>query len=236
MTFLLTGARVVGPPVLLCAIALLWAVDLGRYRRIPWRATIHLLACSAGFVAGLFFFFTIGQAFSGLGFAKFTGEPFSALTDPAQETLLVVPAQLMAWHLPRLAAGILAFLLIVLFQPGFLLPTLICELRHMARRGASPAQTLMIGASIAGIAAVFLIQAPGHSHFTFLQYSNICLSILGAQGAQRILSRDAWLNAGGGARGLMAATLASVGLLSWSCNSLNSRLHRSTGSAGVARR
>ena len=105
LAFLLTGARVVGPPVLLCAIALLWAVDIGRYRRIPWRTTIHLLACGAGFAAGLFFFFTIGQAFSGLGFASFTGEPFSALTDPAREALLVLPAQLMAWHLPRLAGG-----------------------------------------------------------------------------------------------------------------------------------
>jgi hypothetical protein len=50
-------------------------------------ATIHLLACGAGFIAGLFFFFTIGQAFSGLGFASFTGEPFSALTDPVRDAL-----------------------------------------------------------------------------------------------------------------------------------------------------
>ena len=213
LAFLLTGARVVGSPVLLCAIALLWAVDIGRYRRIPWRATIHLLACGAGFAAGLFFFFTIGQAFSGLGFASFTGEPFSALTDPVRETLFVLPAQLMAWHVPRLPAGMLAFLVMVLFQPGFLLPTLVCELRHMARHGASPAQTLLLGASIAGIAAVFLTYAPGHSQFTFLQYSNICLSILGAQGLQRILSRDGWLNAGRGARVLKAAALSSAGLL-----------------------
>jgi hypothetical protein len=83
----------------------------------------------------------------------------------------------------------------------------------MARRGASSAQILLLGASIAGVAAVFLTHAPGHSQFTFLQYSNICLSILGAQGAQRILSRDAWHNAGRGVKARKAAVLSSAGLL-----------------------
>jgi hypothetical protein len=213
LSFALTGARVVGPPVLLCAIALLWAVELWRSRRIPWRATIYLLACGAGFVSGLFVFFTIGRTFTGLGFASFTGEPFTYLTDPARENLLVLPARLMALQVPRMLAGMVTFLVIAVFQAGFLLPTLIYELSDMARRGASQAQLLLLGASIAGIAAVFLTWAPGHSHFSFLHYANIGLSMLGAQGAQRILSRGSWSHSAGWPKAMKATALSCAGLL-----------------------
>ena len=212
MAFLLTGARAVGPPVLICAVTLLWAVELWRARKFPGRMSVYLLACVAGFVAGLLVFFRIGGAYDGLGFASFTGEPFTYLTDPPREGLFTFPALLMAMHVPRLLAGMAAFLVMVLGQAGFLLPTLLYDLRDMAQRGAAPAQIFLLGASIAGIAAVFLAYAPGHSQFTFLQYSNICLSMMGAEGAQRIVSSD-WFRLPGWKRALKAAALLCAAML-----------------------
>jgi hypothetical protein len=213
LSFVLTGGRVVGAPVLLCAILLLGCSELRRSRKFPWRTTIYLLACGAGFVAGLFLFFTIGRTMTGLGFGSFTGEPFTYLTDPGRGSFFVVPAWLMALHVPRLLAGMAAFLLIAAFQAGFLLPTLIYELRDVARRGATNAQILLLGASMAGIAAVFLTWAPGNSHLTFLHYTNICSSMLGAQGAQRILSRGDWVHSAGGPKVMKVIAISCAGLL-----------------------
>ncbi len=119
----------------------------------------------------------------------------------------------MALHVPRLLAGMAAFLLIAAFQAGFLLPTLIYELRDVARRGATNAQILLLGASMAGIAAVFLTWAPGNSHLTFLHYTNICSSMLGAQGAQRILSRGDWVHSAGGPKVMKVIAISCAGLL-----------------------
>jgi hypothetical protein len=58
----------------------------------------------------------------------------------------------------------------------------------MSEHGLSDAEWLLVGASVSGMVAVFLTVAPGYSHFTFLQYTNIAMSILGAQGLARAFS------------------------------------------------
>jgi hypothetical protein len=185
LSFAATGARGVTMPIFLCSLALLGAVkwlQAGSLRLL----SLYLLAGSLGFVGGLFFFFRIASDFTGTGFLQFTGQPFTYLS--SQQTLLTLPRLLINLGIPQIVAGALAFLVIAAFQGAFLTPGLLYNMRFMMRRGPGDAEWLLLGASLAGIAAVFLTVAPGHDHFTFLQYANISMALLGAQGLQQALT------------------------------------------------
>lgn len=184
LMFLLTGARAVAPPILLCALGLHLLLAGWSTRRIPWRLLVDLAACIIGFALGWLLFFNPGAGVNGLGFAQFNGHPFHYLTAPTQY-LLTVPHMLMAAGLPRLPSGALAFAAIALFQASFLLPALWAGLDGVTR---SKPVLLLAGAAFAGISAVFLIEAPGYSHFSFLNFANVALCMIGALGLQRLVA------------------------------------------------
>jgi hypothetical protein len=185
LTFLATGARGVCPPILLCAVSLRLLFAWYRNSTNAWQEFVDLCALAAGFAAGLWFFFTIGSGFSGTGFVKFTGQPFNFLNDPGQY-ILVVPHVLTNLGFPKLVAGMVAFILIAVFQAGFLTPSLPIQIAAM-RRHPQSSEILLLGSSIAGVAGVFLTEAPGYSHFSFIYFANVSLPLLGAQGLHRLI-------------------------------------------------
>jgi hypothetical protein len=186
LTFLMTGARGVCPPILLCALSLLLVVTSWRKGRLDRKNLIDLGAALIGFAAGLRFFFTIGTGFSGAGALKFVGQPFSFLTG-ADQPVLTLPHTLMRWGLPWLPSGIVAFAVIVVFQAAFLTPVLPASFVKIRKR-MRDVDILLIGSAIAGIAGFFLTEAPGLSHISFLYFSNISFSLLGGWGLQQIIS------------------------------------------------
>jgi hypothetical protein len=204
MMFVATGARGVCPPILLSGLALRLFLAWRANQRWPWQETTDLLAAFVGFILGLRLFFTLGSDFSGTGFIRFTGQPFQFLADPTQY-LLVVPHLLIEHGLSSVTAGALAFALIAIFQAGFLAPTLPVEFAAM-RRHADPAGILLLASAIAGIAAVFVTEAPGYSHFSILYFANVALPLLGARGLHLLLAGRCW---SGGHR---TAVLMSLGL------------------------
>ncbi len=187
LAFVGVGARAVVAPILFCSLGLLILVGLGRGATFLRRIVLMEMAVAVGAVGGLFFFFTLGGDFSGTGFVTFSGQPFSYLTSPYQ-TMLFLPHTLMSLGVNWLLAGMVTFAVIALFQPGFLTPVFFFDLKHLFKEHRD-ANILLAGASIAGICAVFLTNAEGYSQFTFLQYSNIAMSIIGAEGAVKLTSR-----------------------------------------------
>jgi hypothetical protein len=190
LTFLATGARGTCSPVLLCALALRVCLAWRVNRTWSWQECSDLIAATLGFVAGLCFFFTLGSGFSGTGFVRFTGQPFDFLADPSQY-LLVVPHLLIGAGLSKQVAGAIAFALIAVFQAGFLAPALPVCFGALQPR-ARDAVFLLLGSAVAGVAAVFATEAPGYSHFSFLYFANISLSLLGARGLHLLVAERSW--------------------------------------------
>ena len=187
LSFLATGARGTCPPILICALLLRLLVVWRRQRALPRDHVTDLMALALGFLAGLWFFFTLGSGFSGTGFITFIGQPFTLL---AGKPVFTLPQLLMRHGMAVIPAGMIAFAVIALFQAGFLLPALPRQLAAM-RRQASETEVLLLGSAIAGIAAVFMTVAPGFSHFSFLHFSSIGLSLLGGRGLQLMVSERA---------------------------------------------
>jgi hypothetical protein len=184
LIFLATGARGVCPPILLCALALRSIVSRRQNEKLR-ENIVDLVAAIAGFAAGLVFFFTVGTGFSGAGVLKFTGQPFSLLTG-ADQDVMTLGRTLTGWGFAALPAGMVAFAVIVIFQAAFLTPALPTAFMEMRKRSRD-ADILLIGSAIAGIVAVFLTEAPGLSHYTFLYFANISLSLLGGLGLQHTI-------------------------------------------------
>jgi len=185
LTFTATGARAPAAPILLCGLILLLAILLKRRSKIrdvgyfTWAAIL-------GFIAGMVVFFRTGTEFNGASSITFTGQPFTFLLSPDQY-LLTFPRTLIGLGFPALLAALISFLVITAFQAGFLTPPLAYNLVTMSRRTVASEDILLIGMSIAGISAVFLTVAPGYSQFSFLHYTNIAASLLGAQGLRLVL-------------------------------------------------
>src|SRR4029077_5892923 len=154
-------------------------------RALPRDHVTDLMALALGFLAGLWFFFTLGSGFSGTGFITFIGQPFTLL---AGKPVFPLPQLLMRHGMAVIPAGMIAFAVIALFQAGFLLPALPRQFAAMLRE-ASESEVLLLGSAIAGIAAVFMTAAPGFSHFSFLHFSSIGLSLLGGRGLERMISK-----------------------------------------------
>ena len=205
VSFAATGARAVAPPIFLCALGLLWVVELWRGSRLVMKLSIFAIACALGFVAGLFFFFTLRTGVSGVGIVTITGQPFTFLVGPDQN-VLTLPHLLMDLRISPLAAAIVAFAVMALFQAGFLVPGFFCEV-FAFKRSWTHTEIALLGTSIAGICAAFVTVAPGYSHLTFLQYSNIAMSMLGAHGLSRVVS----LGKAEGFRGRKILVLATTG-------------------------
>lgn len=190
LAFLATGARGVCTPILLCAAGLRLLVST-RWRTESSTAdnVADFGALALGFVAGLRFFFTIGTGFTGAGVLKFTGEPFTYLTSPDQ-TVLSLGHALMDLGMAWLPAGIIAFAIIAIFQAAFLTPALASAFAEIKRQPRD-IDIILIGCAIAGLAGFFLTVAPGLSHISFLYFSNISCSLLGAWGLQKMLRGSA---------------------------------------------
>jgi hypothetical protein len=208
LMFLATGARGTCPPILLCALALRLVLSIRQKEKLR-ENLVDLVAAVVGFAVGLRFFFSVGSGFSGAGVLKVTGQPFSLLTGTDQH-IMTLGHTLMGWGVRALPAGMIAFAVIVIFQAAFLTPALPTAFMEMRKR-ARDVDILLLGSAIAGIAGVFLTEAPGLSHYTFLFFSNISLSLLGGLGLQHMIrseNRQSWRRLR-----FQSAALITIGLL-----------------------
>lgn len=186
MTFLAVGARGSAGPILICGFGLLFLVASMQKRALDRSRLAYLVLSVAAMVAALAVFFTLGQQVSGTRFLQVTWQPVSWILDQGKS--VAVAHMLTEAGVPPVLAASAAFVIFSLFQAGFLLPGFLYKLWLMTRETWSSAETLLLGFSIAGIAAVFLTQAGGGSQFTFIHYSNISMSILGAVGLTRLVA------------------------------------------------
>ena len=181
--FLITGARGVCGPILLCAFALRALVSVLRSKNSKL-SIVDLAAVATGFAGGLRLFFTVGTGFTGTGVLKFTGQPFTFLA--GDQPVLTLAQTLMEMRVPWLPAAVVAFCAIAIFQGAFLTPALTVSFVEL-RKTPKDSYLLLIGSGIAGLAGFFLTVAPGLSHVSFLYFSNISFSLLGACGLQKLL-------------------------------------------------
>jgi hypothetical protein len=183
LAFLATGARGVCPPIVLCALALRLTISAWRKEGAFLENAIDIVATIVGFAAGMQFFFTAVDGFSGAGTVKITWQPFTFL---ASQDLLTLPHMLMTLGVGRIAAGMIGFAVIAMFQAGFLTPALTACFVQM-RRHAREVDILLLGCGIAGLSGFFLTRAPEFSHISFLHFSNISFVLLGGWGLQLMI-------------------------------------------------
>jgi hypothetical protein len=183
LAFVATGARGVCTPVVLCALALRLAVSVWRKEGTYAANSIDLVAAMIGFVAGMRFFFTAGDGFSGAGTVKITGQPFILLASQGLLTFAQIPMKI---GIGRIPAGMISFAVIAMFQAAFLTPALPACLLHM-RRNLRDVDMLLLGCGIAGLSGFFLTEAPEFSHISFLHFSNSSFVLLGARGLQLMI-------------------------------------------------
>jgi len=183
LAFLATGARGVCPPIVLCALALRLTISAWRREGSLLADALDILAVIVGFAAGMQFFFTAADGFSGAGTVKVTFQPFSFL---ASQDLLTLPRMLINLGIPRIPAGMIGFSVIAIFQAGFLTPALPACFMQM-RKHARAVDIVLLGCGIAGLSGFFLTRAPEFSHISFLYFSNISFALLGARGLQLML-------------------------------------------------
>jgi hypothetical protein len=186
LAFMATGARGVCTPVVLCALALRLALSVWRKEGTHVAHSVDLVAAMIGFAAGMQFFFTAGDGFSGAGTVKITGQPFTLL---ASQDLLTLPYMLMKIGVGRIPAAMIGFAVIALFQAAFLTPAGLVYLHYIRkslqmRKKLRDVDILLLGSGIAGLSGFFLTQAPEFSHISFLHFSSISFVLLGARGLQ----------------------------------------------------
>ena len=151
LAFLATGARGVCTPIVLCALALQLAVSARRKDGTLAGNASDLVAVMIGFTAGMQFFFTAGDGFSGAGTVKIAWQPFTFL---ASQDLLTLPHMLMKIGVGGISAGMIGFAVIALFQAAFLTPALPACLLQM-RKQARDVDILLLGCGIAGLVRIF---------------------------------------------------------------------------------
>jgi hypothetical protein len=183
LAFVATGARGVCPPVVLCALALRLAVSVLQKKETLTEDAADLIATIIGFVAGMQFFFTAGNGFSGAGTVRITWQPFTLL---AGQDLLTLGHMLMKIGVAHILAGMISFAVIAMFQAAFLTPALPACLFEM-RKSLRDADLLLLGCGIAGLSGFFLTEAPEFSHISFLHFSNISFVLLGGRGLQLMI-------------------------------------------------
>jgi hypothetical protein len=183
LAFLATGARGVCPPIVVCALALRLTISAWRREGSLLAGVIDIIAVIAGFAAGMQFFFTAADGFSGAGTVKIIWQPFTFL---ASQELLTLPGMLMKLRVPSLLAGMIGFAVIAMFQAGFLTPALPACFVQM-RKHAREVDVLLLGSGIAGLSGFFLTRAPEFSHISFLYFSNISFALLGGRGLQLMM-------------------------------------------------
>lgn len=184
LTFVATGSRGPCGPIVVCALGLWWLASSYQMRAPDWRRLAYVGAAIAGLLAALVVFFTLGRGASGTSFLTLTWTPVRFMSEPANYSAV------MRWFIQRdyssTAGAYTAFAVVALFQAGFLVPGFLYKLWLMFRERWTAAETMLLGASIAGIAAVFLTEAAGGSHFTFIHYANLSMSVLGGMGLVRM--------------------------------------------------
>ncbi|AMJ62724.1 hypothetical protein AXW83_22670 [Bosea sp. PAMC 26642] len=180
LSFVATGARSVAPPILIFAFGALLLRNAVCREPWDWRGAAHILGLTIGFAAGMYVFYGIGGDISGTGFVRIVW-PLSDLVDKDQ-FLFTVPVSLLAAGVPTAIAAVAAFVLMVVFQAGALTPGFFFWLIRRRCTSTRDAQFLLAAAGVAGIFAFSVTVAPGSSHVTFLQYTNICFCLLGALG------------------------------------------------------
>lgn len=176
VTLVLVGCRAPGGVVLFCAVFFLILCEMVVQRRLNF-ASLGMLAVSSVAVGfGLVVFLGYGTRFAPGSFTKISATPFSYLAD---YDYFWLPGVLVRNGVNPKWAGALQFAVFTIFQAGFFTPFLVWRIASL-RRSYSPLEVLLIGAAMAGVAAVFFLESPGGSHFTFLYYSTIAFSLLGA--------------------------------------------------------
>ncbi|MBR1277684.1 hypothetical protein [Bradyrhizobium sp. AUGA SZCCT0283] len=183
LAFLATGARGVCTPIVLCALVLRLTVSAWRKEGTLAGNAVDLVATMIGFAAGMQFFFTAGDGFSGAGTVKIAWQPFTFL---ASQDLLTLPHMLMKIGVGRIPAGMIGFAVIAMFQAAFLTPALPACLLQM-RGHLRGVDILLLGCGIAGLSGFFLTQAPEFSHISFLYFSNISFVLLAGRGLQLMI-------------------------------------------------
>jgi hypothetical protein len=205
LSFSITACRGQGGVILTCVVAFLLLPPLVRERRIDAARVQLLVGTVAGMLLALRIFLTLGSGFSGTSFIEVSGQTFTWL---ASQNAFSVVEYLKGRGASAWTAGAAGFLVIALMQAKFLAPAFVYQCARM-RRQLPAAEYLLIGATIAGICGTMLTTAPGGSHFSFLHYATLSMSLLGAVGFARIAERIATRR--GGSRDIIP--LAAAGLV-----------------------
>jgi hypothetical protein len=182
-SFVGTGARAQLGPVIICAQALLMlqAIVEKEANSFIWRGAI-LASILIAVGGAIIFFLSATSDITGISFLRYENPTHFIIGQ--MDWFYVCKWLSNLGMAPLLAAGI-AFIIIIVMQSSFLLPGFILFLRTSWKRGfaaLSPAEAILLGIVIAGVGAVCFTEAPGGSHYVFLQFSKIAMIVLAAIG------------------------------------------------------
>jgi hypothetical protein len=135
----------------------------------------------AATVAGLIVFLRYGSNFDPGGFTKISATPFAYL---GSYSFFWLPPLLIAKGFTPYWAGVVQFIALIILPAGFLMPFLFWEIKQPSLY--LPLEVLLLGAGIAGIGAIFFLESPGGSHFTFLHYTTLAFTLLGGIALSKI--------------------------------------------------
>jgi hypothetical protein len=169
------GCRAPGAIILLCAFSVFIFWDMVVQRKLSLFSLGMLAVLAVATFLGLVFFLRYGSSFNPGSFTKISPTPFPYL---ASYSFFWLPPLLIAKGVVPVWAGVIQFAALVIGSAGFLAPFLAYRF-SVSPRLYSPLEVILFGSGMAGLAAIFFLESPGGSHFTFLHYSTLAFTLLG---------------------------------------------------------
>jgi hypothetical protein len=176
------ASRAPGAIILLCAVSFFIFWETVIQRRLNFFSLGMLAVLAVATFLGLVVFLRYGSNFSPGGFTKISPTPFPYL---ASYSFFWLPPLLIAKGIAPVWVGVLQFAILVFGLAGFLTPFLAWRI-SASPRSCLPLEVLLFGAGMAGLAAIFFLESPGGSHFTFLHYSTLAFTLLGGIALSKI--------------------------------------------------
>lgn len=177
--FSATGFRGPSGAVLVCTGGFLAILPMFQLKKPDLRAAGMTIAGVGGLYAALSIFFAYGDSISGTSFCKTSGT-FIWLAERG-DTFWIAKLMNSSGFSP-LISGVATFAVMTLMQSSFLMPGLVHRIKRFQFSRSSVPIAALFGASIAGVFGSMLTCSDGGSHFSFIHFANLSMTLLGASG------------------------------------------------------
>jgi len=182
--FSITAFRAPGGLILICAAIYSLTMSLINKKENLLFALMKIGALIIGFYLAMKVFFSTninGTSFIDIGFT------FNWL---AERNKFWIAMFLKDLGFSSFFSGLATYMVMALMQATFLMPSFLYYiLNHFNPLKLPIKENLLIGASIAGVSGTLLTSSGGGSHFSFIHYANLSMSLIGAAGLYSLMRK-----------------------------------------------